>query len=133
MKKLHIFGIVIIAVTIGVIISTISDSSTYSNFKEASENPDMEFMVVGKLNLEKEMSYDPETSPYFSFYLIDGTGLEEEVRFIGSKPQDFERSDQVVITGKYQDEGFIASKILMKCPSKYNNGNNVEVKAVSES
>ena len=133
MKKLHIFGIVVIAITIGVIISTISDSSTYSNFKEASENPDMEFMVVGTLNLEKEMVYNPEVSPYFSFYLVDGKGLEEEVKFVGSKPQDFERSDQVVITGKYQEEGFIASKILMKCPSKYNNGNNVEVKAVSES
>jgi cytochrome c-type biogenesis protein CcmE len=133
MKKLHIFGIVIIAVTIGVIISTIADSSTYSDFKEASENPDMEFMVVGTLNLEKEMSYNPETSPYFSFYLVDGKGLEEEVKFIGSKPQDFERSDQVVITGMYQDDSFVASKILMKCPSKYNNGDNVEVKAVSES
>lgn len=133
MKKLHIFGIVVIAITIGVIISTISDSSTYSNFKEASENPDMEFMVVGTLNLEKEMTYNPEVSPYFSFYLVDGKGLEEEVKFVGSKPQDFERSDQVVITGKYQEEGFIASKILMKCPSKYNNGNNVEVKSVSES
>ena len=133
MKKLHIIGIVIIAISIGVIISTIADSSTYSDFKEASENPEMEFMVVGKLNLEKEMTYDPEVSPYFSFYLVDGKGLEEQVRYDGSKPQDFERSDQVVITGKYQEDGFVASKILMKCPSKYNNSGNVEVKSVSES
>ena len=133
MKKLHVIGIVVIAITVGVIIGTIFDSSTYSNFQEASENPEMEFIVIGKLNLEKEMTYDPEVSPYFSFFLVDEDGLEQEVKFTGTKPQDFERSDQVVITGKYQDDAFMASKILMKCPSKYNNGGDVEVKAVSES
>ena len=129
MKKIHIIGIVLIAVSVGVIISTIADSSTYSNFEEAAQNPDTDFMVVGQLNLEKEMNYDPEISPYFSFYLIDGQGVEEEVKFKGNKPQDFERSDQVVITGRYEDGNFMASKILMKCPSKYNDGSSVEVKA----
>ena len=129
MKRFHIIGIVLIAVSVGVIISTIADSSTYSNFDEAYRNPDMDIMVVGQLNLEKEMSYDPEVSPYFSFYLIDNKGEEELVRFKGNKPQDFERSDQIVITGRYDGDDFIASKILMKCPSKYNDGSSVEVKA----
>ncbi|MEQ8324425.1 MAG: cytochrome c maturation protein CcmE [Vicingaceae bacterium] len=129
MKKLHIVGILLIAVSVGVIISTIADSSTYSNFTEASQNPNTDFMVVGQLNLEKEMNYDPEVSPYFSFYLVDGHGKEEIVKFKGNKPQDFERSDQVVITGRYEEGAFVASKILMKCPSKYNNGNDIEVKS----
>ena len=133
MKKIHLIGIVIIAVSVGVILSTIADSSTYTGFSQASENPGLEFQVVGKLNLENEMSYNPEENPYFTFYLIDGEGKEEMVKFKGSKPQDFERSDQVVITGQYLEGEFIASKILMKCPSKYNEGNNIEIKALSES
>ena len=133
MKKVHIIGILIIAVSIGVIISTIADSSTYTGFEEANANPHMEFQVVGTLNLDKELAYDPETSPYFTFYLVDKQGVEEKVSFKGSKPQDFERSDQIVLTGQYEDGAFTASKILMKCPSKYNNGEDIEAKATSES
>lgn len=133
MKKIHIVGIVIIAISIGVIISSIQDSSTYTGFDTAKLNPGLEYQVVGKLNLEQEMTYDPEISPFFNFHLIDKDGKEEIVKFKGSKPQDFERSDQVVITGQYIDGEFVASKILMKCPSKYNDQSVVEVKSGSES
>jgi cytochrome c-type biogenesis protein CcmE len=46
----------------------------------------------------------------------------------GAKPQDFERSEKLVLIGKMENDTFYASKILMKCPSKYNN-NMVEVEA----
>lgn len=36
-----------------------------------------------------------------------------------AKPQDFERSEQVVLTGKMDGDEFVATEILMKCPSKY--------------
>ena len=39
----------------------------------------------------------------------------------GTKPNDFERSEQIVIIGKMKGEEFAASGILMKCPSKYAN------------
>jgi cytochrome c-type biogenesis protein CcmE len=41
------------------------------------------------------------------------------VVFTGTKPQDFERSEQIVLTGQMRGKEFHASKILMKCPSKY--------------
>jgi cytochrome c-type biogenesis protein CcmE len=35
-------------------------------------------------------------------------------------PADFKRSEQVVVIGTYKTkEMFVAEKILMKCPSKY--------------
>ena len=123
MKKIHIITIILIACTIGVILATVSDSSTYANFAEAKKNQDDIFHVVGKLNKEKALEFNPEKDAnLFSFYLIDNAGLESKVIYNGSKPQDFERSEQIVITGKYQGEQFYADKILMKCPSKYNNG-----------
>ncbi len=123
MKKFHIIGILVIALAIGMILSTFSDSSTYASFKEAMDAPNQEFHVVGKLNKNKPLEYNPEQNAnLFGFYLIDRDGLEQKVLFNGSKPQDFEKSEQVVITGKMNGQTFNADKILMKCPSKYNNG-----------
>jgi cytochrome c-type biogenesis protein CcmE len=123
MKKIHIIGIVVIALSIGMILSTFSDSSTYASFTEATEAPNKEFHVVGQLNKEKELEYNPEENVnLFGFYLVDRNGTERKVLFKGTKPQDFERSEQVVITGKMNGEVFDADKILMKCPSKYNDG-----------
>ena len=58
----------------------------------------MDFQVVGTLNLEKEMNYDPEVNPYFSFYLVDKEGMESKVFFKGSKfewSKDYSREDAI--------------------------------------
>jgi cytochrome c-type biogenesis protein CcmE len=34
-------------------------------------------------------------------------------------PPDFTRSEKVVVIGTYVENDFRASKILLKCPSKY--------------
>lgn len=123
MKKSHIVAIALIAVAIATILSTFLDSSTYASFTEAMEAPEQEFHVAGTLNLKKEMVYNPEANAnLFTFYLVDREGKEVKVMFNGSKPQDFERSESVVITGKMKKDAFVANKILMKCPSKYNDG-----------
>jgi cytochrome c-type biogenesis protein CcmE len=119
MKKSSIFGIVIIAVAIAVIISTYSNTSTYGSFNEAKETHS-ELHVVGHLNKSKELFYDAtKDANYFSFYMKDNKGEECKVVYSGTKPQDFERSEQIVLTGKMKGNEFHASKILMKCPSKY--------------
>lgn len=123
MKKTHILAILVIAVAIGVIISTVSDAATYADFATAQQYPGKEFQVVGQLNKEKQIHYAPEEDVNrFSFFMVDNNGLEYKVVFKGTKPQDFERSEQVVITGSLEGEAFYADKILMKCPSKYNDG-----------
>lgn len=128
MKKTHIIGIVVIAVAIGAILATVSDSSTYASFNQAVANPGSEYHVVGRLNKEKEMVYDPQVSTnLFTFYMTDNEGTETKVHFKGSKPQDFEKSEQVVLIGNYNGQVFVAEKILMKCPSKYNDGQQGEM------
>ena len=123
MKKTHIIAIIVIAVAIGAIISTVSDAATYADFGTAEKFPGKEFQVVGELNKEKQIAYSPEVNANeFSFFMIDKQGTERKVVFNGAKPQDFERSEQVVITGSLNGEDFNADKILMKCPSKYNDG-----------
>lgn len=121
MKKIHIVGIVVIAVAIGVIFTSLKNTSTYADFTEAVANPDKEFHVVGKLQKAQPLIYDPKTNPdEFIFTLVDNKGIEKRVVLHKSKPQDFERSEQIVIIGKMHGEEFHANDILMKCPSKYN-------------
>jgi cytochrome c-type biogenesis protein CcmE len=126
MKKSSIFGLVVIAIAIAVIISVYSTSSTYGSFKDA-RGADSELHIVGHLDKQKELFYDAtKDANYFSFYMKDNKGEECKVVFSGTKPQDFERSEQIVLTGAMKGQEFHASKILMKCPSKYTQ-NKVEI------
>lgn len=128
MKKSYIVGIVLIAIAFAVIISTVSNSSTYATFSTAADHEGKTFHVVGKLNKEKPYEYNPEVNAnIFGFYLVDTEGAEIKVLYNGTKPQDFEKSEQVVIVGKMSGDKFHASEILMKCPSKYNS-NDVQAK-----
>jgi cytochrome c-type biogenesis protein CcmE len=129
MKKSHIIGILVIAVAIVIIMSSVGDASTYVSFGEAIERAqdgDMtKVHVVGRLKKDAQghiigMQYDPLVDPnYFTFMLIDTNRVEQQVVYYNPKPQDFERSEQVVITGNIQSNVFVADKILLKCPSKY--------------
>ena len=133
MKKSHIALIIVIAVLIGAMITAINDSSSYADFAEAFANPDDEFHVVGQLNRDKETIYDPQTNPNeFVFYMKDINNVEHKVVLHKSKPQDFERSEQIVLIGKAMGDEFHANEILMKCPSKYTEGE-VSAKATIES
>ena len=123
MKKIHIILIIIIAIAIGAIFTTLNNTSTYANFNEATKEQGSEFHVVGKLNKQKETKYDPKVDAnLFTFYMIDNNGTESKVVLHKNKPQDFERSEQIVLIGKMQGTEFHATDILMKCPSKYNDG-----------
>ncbi|MCX6275920.1 MAG: cytochrome c maturation protein CcmE [Bacteroidetes bacterium] len=122
MKKSYIIALAVVAIAIAAIMSTVSDSSTYASFAIADEHPNKEFHVVGKLNKEKPQDYHPEVNAnLFAFYMTDNEGKECKVLLNKTKPQDFDRSEQIVIIGKMAGEEFHASDVLMKCPSKYNN------------
>lgn len=132
MKKSHIIAIIVIAVALGVIVSTISNSSTYAPFSVAIDNEGSTYHVVGKLDTTKDFIYNPEVNAnLFGFYMIDNEGEARKVLYNGSKPQDFERSEQIVVVGKMNGDDFHASQLLMKCPSKYNGNQQDQLKSVS--
>lgn len=120
MKTKYIILLMVLAIAIGVIVSTFADASTYTTFTKASAKPDSEFHVIGKLTPGKAIEYDPKSPGVFTFYLTDQDGKVRRVIYNGDKPQDFEKSEQVVIAGKCNDSTFQASTLLLKCPSKYN-------------
>jgi cytochrome c-type biogenesis protein CcmE len=132
MKLSHIIGIVVIAIAIGVIVSTAGDASVYTNFKEAAElaqNGDEKMVhVVGRLKKDvngqiADMVYNPAIDPnHFEFTLVDTLHIAKKVVYNSPKPQDFDRSEQIVVIGAMQGDHFQCNKILLKCPSKYQDG-----------
>jgi cytochrome c-type biogenesis protein CcmE len=121
MKTIHIIIIIVVVVAIAVVVTTLTDTSTYSNFSEAAKKPDREFHIIGKLNRAKPLEYDAKVNAnLFSFYMFDENGLEKKVVYHNAKPQDFEKSEQVVIVGQMSGDVFKAKSLLLKCPSKYN-------------
>lgn len=125
MKKTHIILIVTIIVAISVILSTSLDAGTYANFAEASAHPQKKYHVVGKLNKEKDIDYSPEDN-ILTFYMLDNDGEERQVFLNEPKPMDFERSESIVLIGQSKQDAFYATEILMKCPSKYNEQNQIK-------
>lgn len=119
MKKSHILAIIVVAVAIGILISASADVTTYANFEQAAKTGDR-VKLVGQLVKEHPVEYNPEKDPNFlSFHLRDDNGVVRRVVLRASKPQDFERSEQIVLTGAMDGETFEASDMLLKCPSKY--------------
>jgi cytochrome c-type biogenesis protein CcmE len=119
MKKSHLLAILIVAVAIGILISASKDVTTYANFSQASKSED-KVKLVGQLVKERPVEYDPEKDPNFlAFYLKDEAGEVRRVELKAAKPQDFERSESIVLTGQMNGEVFAATDMLLKCPSKY--------------
>lgn len=123
MKKTHILGLLIAAVACGVLIKEAYAVDKMVSFSEAQQTGD-KVKIVGQLVKDKEIRYDPIADPnQFSFYMIDKDSVESLVVLMKAKPTDFEMSEQVTVTGRYRKGQFVATDVLMKCPSKYQDEN----------
>ena len=130
MKTSHIFIIIVLAVAVGIIISTANSTSQYVDFDQAialsSNGSNAKIHVVGQLKRNEagelvDFEYDPtKDANLMQFVLIDEAGKEQNV-ISGpvSSLQDFKRSEKIVVEGKMDGNEFVATKILLKCPSKY--------------
>ncbi len=119
MRKIHIIGLIMIAVAVGFLISMVKDVVNYSDFDMAIQSGSR-VKVVGVLSKDKPMVYNPQKDPnHFTFFIKDEKGNEKKVILNQSKPQDFEMSEQIVVTGTMKNDSFVADEILLKCPSKY--------------
>lgn len=86
-----------------------------------------ETQIVGTLKKDSEgnvegIQYDPATSPdYYSFLLVDNKGRAERVHYYdGKPPMEFEKVTSVTVRGYFESKDkFKATKIIPKCPSKY--------------
>ncbi len=120
MKKTHIIALLLVAIMIGVLVALLGDFSRYETFESNYAKKGKEINVVGVLNKEKGIEYEPTKNPnLFSMYVLDAEGVEKKVIVKKAKPRDIERSEKIVVIGKMNGDVCVADDILMKCPSKY--------------
>ena len=132
MKKSYILAILLVVVAVALLFQTGNAASEYADFTKAEATGD-KVQLVGTYVKDRPTIYDPLTDPnYFSFFLEDLAGNEREVVLLMGKPQDFEMSESIVLTGRMKDAQFIASDIQMKCPSKYKDQETM-IKTITES
>lgn len=74
--------------------------------------------IIGKRLTDKPWDYDAGKN-LLEFYIEDNSGSTSKIIFRGSPPNNFDISPSLVIKGKFENDSFIASDILTKCPSKY--------------
>jgi cytochrome c-type biogenesis protein CcmE len=119
MKKTYIIALVMAIVALALVLQAGGEIAPYANFSTATESGES-VKLVGTLVKDKPMIFEPMKDPNkFTFFLEDQDGTEREVILLKGKPQDFEMSESIVLTGRMQGETFLAKDIQMKCPSKY--------------
>ena len=113
--------IALIAIFIGYTGWNLSESMTpYISIAEAE---------AAKGNVQVKGLLDKSVQPQqidsdFIFVLKDEeSGQTMSVKYRGTKPDQFDSAYHVVAIGKYsaEDKSFHANKLLIKCPSKYEN------------
>jgi cytochrome c-type biogenesis protein CcmE len=119
-NRLYMFGAVLLLAFAGFSFSAFKDSMTpYVSYDRAREGNRI-VQVAGAL--EKGSSAYVDTQESLFFTLKDPKSSETlRVRYKGLKPANFEEAISIVAIGRY-DEGakeFVADKLLVKCPSKY--------------
>ena len=120
MKKTHIALLFFIAAGFIALASMLGRSAKHGGFADALASDGRPVRVSGVLAPGKPVHYDPELDANsFRFWMLDRDGMESEVVCFDDMPYDFEKSEEVVLTGQMKDGVFYASDLLVKCPSKY--------------
>ena len=121
MKTKTILGLVLLVVFTSVLFLNFGEQvGGYMSFTEA-EASGSKAHVVGMWVENAPVSYDAQSNT-FSFTMQDDQGNIRHVRYGNPKPANFEDAEKLVIEGHAAADHFVAENILVKCPSKYNDG-----------
>jgi cytochrome c-type biogenesis protein CcmE len=123
MKTKTIVAIVVLALFVAVLISSmLSNASQFGDFETAVQEQRTLHVIGRWVNKEKAV-FKPEDS-FNSFFVQDTNRQVMEVHFYDALAGDMSAADKLDIVGKYDENKgvFVAQKIHMKCPSKYNEG-----------
>lgn len=124
MKPKLILGVVAIVGFTSLLMYNFGNSiSTYVNFEEAVDRTSAH--VIGTWDNSLDYGFSRETMR-FTFHMKDEDGNVRKVVYPRPKPNNFEQATQLVVIGQMRNNTFHADEMLMKCPSKYNDTDQLE-------
>ncbi len=116
MRIKYIVGIVIILIfTVLAAVSFKTSLTPYVSVAEAKKS-DSKVQLKGE---RLDNGRFDVASNMFVFHIKDENGEKMEVVYDGPKPGNFDQATHVVCIGRYRKGVFRAEKLLVKCPSKY--------------
>ncbi len=117
MKRRHLILLLILVLFAGYAVWQFTSSVTpYVSIAQAQS---AKAAVQVKGLLAPDVTSPHMENGFFVFGLRDEEGSTFEVRYKGSEPDNFAQAYHIVAIGKYRDGAFYADKLLIKCPSKY--------------
>ncbi|WP_312419102.1 cytochrome c maturation protein CcmE domain-containing protein [Anaerospora hongkongensis] len=117
MKRRHMMGwLIVLAFVVFSFTAFQSSLTPYVSFAQAQK-------MTGTVQVRGVLAADKiavlESGKTMQFLLRDEAGEEVPVVYQGAKPEGLEQASSIVAIGKYQSGRFVAEKLLIKCPSKY--------------
>lgn len=128
MKKSNLILLLVIAMATGIFVSLFGNISANVSFEEAKSMAEdgnkSVVQVIGQLKKDEQgniigMYHDKVNPDIFSFVMVDDKGVEQRILYKKGMPTDIDKSEKVTVNGKFEEDMFVASKIVLKCPSKY--------------
>lgn len=131
MRYTHIIALVVMVLALFTIFATASNASKYVGFRRAAQKQSTtgSYATVHVIGTPKRgedgsvITREAESLTAFYFLMVDKEGYESWVLHQAPMPTDLTHAEEVVVVGRHlkiAHEGvFLAKKILLKCPSKY--------------
>ena len=118
-KLLYILGAVLIAgfAVLGVIEMQNARTPYVTTIDQAGKASASRIQFMGNI-VHDSAEYD-EATHALHFVLTDAEGKDLEIVYDGVKPANFDEADKAVVVGSYSDGSFKATRVMLKCPSKY--------------
>ena len=116
-KKLLLFVVALVFVIVAIFALSDDMFSPYVPFEKAKASPGKLVQIIGSLDQSQKVIH---TEKDYTFTLKE-KGDTIRVVHRDLKPMNFEHAEEAVVLGRYdtQNKIFVAEKVLVKCPSKY--------------
>ncbi len=133
--KFIIGGVLILAAVAYLIVSALNTTGAY--YRTPSEVIEQHDHLVGKplrvsgKLLAETIVWKPKTLQ-LEFMITDDNGARLPIYFEGVKPDNMTEAAEVIVEGTLRPDGVVeANSLLLKCPSRYEEGQMTEVRVES--
>lgn len=117
--KFMVGAAIIVVVLVGLIVWAMARPGAASMYMTPSEVSDM-VLPEGEVRMSGTVVPDSiETEGLTTSFLVTDGDAEVEVTTESPMPDAFMDSSEVVAIGSLEGDGFVASRVLAKCPSKF--------------
>jgi cytochrome c-type biogenesis protein CcmE len=102
---------------VAVVTAFVTQASPYVTIAQAKQSSDVQLHLAG--DVVKDTLHNDTRGHLLTFQLKDQNGDIITVKHNGEIPADLDQVKKVVAIGGVKDGAFCSSKLLVKCPSKY--------------